>query len=245
MASDSDGDSPWTRPSTLLAIAFLVFAVVAGSIVLLRSRHTAPAAAAQPAISVSTAPPTSTQPRPGSPSATAPLPNQTVPDTAPQATWITVATLALPTSPTYGPKVNDGTVMAGYQHSPTGALFAVADNRVRFSLVPNWKAATLSAVADNPGRAAFIRNRTPYGVLAAPTPGTFTQIAGYNFVSYKSDQAVIQVLSQAVDGSYTTLVTTAVWKENDWKISLSPSGDNPPVATAPSASGYVAWKAGS
>jgi len=247
MASDEHGDNPWTRPSVFLSIAFLVLAIVAGSIALLRTHPGGAAAAAVPSASAAAITPTGVTPSPtpsttpAKPTATA-LPDQTVPVTAPPTTWITVETLSLPTSPLYGPKVNDGTVMAGYQHSPTGALFAAADNRARFSLVPNWKVATLSAVADTPGRAVFIRNRAPYGVIAAPAPGTFTQIAGFNFVSHTSDRVVIQILSLATDGSYTSDIDTVVWENGDWRLLLSDAGDTPPLTKAPSAAGYVPWK---
>ncbi len=189
MAADGEDSraNPWTRPSMFLAIAFLVFAVIGGALVLVKTRHSTGAAAAA-VVTSPAAVTTATGSTPPSPrasttasavaSSAAALPDQTIPVTGPPATWITVATLSLPTSPLYGPKVNDGTVMAGYQDSPTGALFAAADNRVRFSVVPNWRTATLSAVADTPGRAIFISKRAPYGVVSEPSPGTFTQLVG-------------------------------------------------------------------
>ncbi len=252
MAADGEDNrpNPWTRPSMFLAIAFLVFALVAGSIVLIKTRHspaatmvTSPATVATATPSTPPSPAVSTRQSPVASSPAAALPDQTIPVTAPPATWITVATLSLPTSPLYGPRVNDGTVMAGYQHSPTGALFAAADNRVRFSVVPNWRAATLSAVADTPGRAIFISKRAPYGVVGEPSPGTFTQLAGFNIVSYTPDRSTIQVLSEATDGSLTTNVDTVVWEHRDWRILLSPTGDTPPLASAPSAGGFVPWRA--
>ena len=249
MASDDHGDNPWTRPSVFLSIAFLVLALIAGTVALIRTHPGAAAAvpsASAPAVTptgVRPSPTSSTTPRSRSttPTVTA-LPDQTVPVTAPPATWITVETLSLPTSPLYGPKINDGTVMAGYQHSPTGALFATTDNRGRFALVRNWKTATLSAVADTPGRAVFLAQRQSLGTIT-PTPGEFTQLAGFNFVSYTPDRAVIQILSLATDGSYTSDVDTVIWENGDWRLLLSAAGDTPPLTSAPSAAGYVPWKA--
>lgn len=247
MASDDHGDNPWTRPSVFLSIAFLVLAIVAGSIVLIRTHPGGAAAAAVPSASAAAITPAGVTPSPA-PSTTptkstaTALPDQTVPVTAPPATWITVATLSLPTSPLYGPKVNDGTVMAGYQHSPTGALFATTDNRGRFALVRDWKTATLSAVADTPGRAVFLAQRQSLGTIT-PTPGEFTQLAGFNFVSYTPDRAVIQILSLATNGSYTSDVDTVIWENGDWRLLLSAAGDTPPLTSAPSAAGYVPWKA--
>ncbi len=245
--------NPWTRPSMFLAIAFLAFALIGGAVVLLKTRHstnaTAAAVVTSPAAVTtatgSTAPSSraSTAASPAASSPAAALPDQTIPVTGPPATWITVATLSLPTSPLYGPKVNDGTVMAGYQHSPTGALFADADNHGLFSISPNWLAVTRSAVADTPGRVAFIKLRAPYGVAPNPSPGQLTQLAGYNFVSYTPDRAIFQLLREGVDGSFTTSTDTMIWQNGDWKILLQSNGEGAPIASAPSADGYVPWKA--
>ncbi len=248
MASDDHGDNPWTRPSVFLSIAFLVLALIAGTVALIRTHPGAAAAvpsASAPAVTptgVRPSPTSSTTPRSRSttPTVTA-LPDQTVPVTAPPATWITVETLSLPTSPLYGPKINDGTVMAGYQHSPTGALFATTDNRGRFALVRNWKTATLSAVADTPGRAAFLVLRKADGVVV-PTPGEFTQLAGFTLLSYTPAEAVVQFLNMGSDGSLVVTVDTVVWQDNDWKVLLPPSGDPPPGTQAQSAAGFVPWK---
>lgn len=255
MASDGDGDSPWTRPGTFLAIAFLLVAVVGGGIALYRTHPDGTAAAAVPSVSAVLAVTAAASPSPAPSTTTAAtgavaspvasptaLPDQTVPVTAPPATWITVETLSLPTSPLYGPKIDDGTVMAGYQHSPTGALFADADNHGRFSITQNWQAATLSAVADTPGRAVFIAERKPYGIAAEPTPGELTQLVGFNFVSYTLDRATLQILREGSDGSLTTSTDTVIWQSNDWKILLNANGQDAPIASAPSSAGYVSWK---
>ncbi len=250
MASDDHGDNPWTRPSVFLSIAFLVLALVAGSIVLIRTHPGGAAAATVPSASAAVTPagvtpspaPSTTPTNPSTaPTATA-LPDQSVPVTAPPATWITVATLSLPTSPLYGPKVNtNGTVMTGYEHSPTGALFAAADNRARYAAVADWRAATLSAVADTPGRAAFLVLRKADGVVV-PTPGQFTQLAGFTFLSYTPAEAVMQFLNMGSDGSLVVTVNTVVWRDNDWKVLLPPSGDPPPGTQAQSAAGFIPWK---
>lgn len=255
MASDGDGgDSTWTRPGVFLSIAFLVFALIGGGFVLVRSHSSTPAVAAvasASAVGVSTGTPSptyssSTTPTPANTASTATasavaLPDQAIPVTAPPATWITVVTLSLPTSPRYGPKINDGTVMAGYEHSPTGALFADADNAARFAVVPDWRTATLSAVADTPGRAAFLAQRAAYGVIT-PTPGEFTQLAGFNYLSYTPDKAIVQVIRANGDGQFVVSVDTILWQGNDWKVSLPESGQLAAGTVAQSAAGFVPWK---
>lgn len=255
MASDGDGDSLWTRPGTVLAIAFLLVAVVGGAIALYRTHPagtaalaavpsvSAPAvtAAASPAPSTATAATGAPVSAAATPTASA-LPDQTVPVTAPPATWETVATLSLPTSPFYGPKVNvNGTVLTGYQHSPTGALFAAADNRARYAAVADWRTATLSAVANTPGRAAFLVIRQADGVVV-PTPGEFTQLAGFTFLSYTPAEAVMQFLNVGSDGTLVVTVNTVIWQDNDWKVLLPPSGDPAPGTQAQSTAGFIPWK---
>jgi len=156
-------------------------------------------------------------------------------------TWVQFETLALPVSAAAGPRVNTGTVMSGYQHTPAGALLAVADNDVRFSLADDWRTATLAAVADTPGRAAFIAQRAPYGQLVDPTPGQLTQIAGFNVVSYTPDRATIQIARVATDGGLTATTDTVRWEAGDWKVLLPDSGTTPPAAVLRSLAGYVPW----
>ena len=239
---DDRARSPWTRPGVLIAAAFLLAVIVLGAVVV--SRQGGGPAAADPSPSTSASTPTAPAGT-ATPSSSAPesVPaDQTVPRVGPPATWVTVKTLLLPVSATAGPRVNTANEMTGYERTPTGALLAVADNDVRFPLVDDWRAATLSAVADTPGRAAFIEQRAAYGRVD-PTPGQLTQIAGFNVVSYTPGRATIQLARVASDGGLTATTDTVVWERGDWKVLLPESGTTPPPAVLTSLQGYVPWSA--
>ncbi len=244
MADGTDTRNPWTRPGVLIAAAFLVVAVVLGVLVITRTGPSAPAAAPTSSATVPVNP-TGSDPAPASPTPTPATTrvadeDQQLPRTAPPVTWTTVKTLALPVSASAGPRTNTDTVMAGYAHSPVGALLAVADNGLRFAVVDDWRPATLSAVADTPGRAAFLQQRAAYGQIT-PTPGQLTQVAGFNIVSYTPDRAVVQLARAAGDGSLTVTTDTVVWRDDDWKILLPASGTTPPAADLQSLQGFIPW----
>jgi len=250
MADGTDTRNPWTRPSVLIAAAFLVVAVVLGIVVLTRTGPTTPAAT--PTVATTTAAttaaaevPTPTVPATASTASTASSPvagggDQELPRTAPPVSWVTVKTLALPISATAGPQVDTDTVMSGYAHTPIGALIATADTSARYSIVDNWRQATLASVADTPGRAAFLQQRAAYGQVT-PTPGQLTQIAGFNIVSYTPVRAVVQLARAAGDGSLTVTTDTVVWRDDDWKLLLPDSGTTPPAADLPSLQGFIPW----
>lgn len=247
MADGTDPRNPWTRPGVLIAAAFLVVAVVLGIVVVTRTGPATPASA--PTVATTTTPAEAATPTvsaiPGPAVGTATSPgagggDQQLPRTAPPVSWVTVKTLALPVSATAGPRVNTDTVMSGYAHTPIGALIAVADNGLRFAVVDNWREATLSAVADTPGRAAFLQQRAAYGRVT-PTPGQLTQIAGFNIVSYTPDRAVVQLARAAGDGSLTVTTDTVVWRDGDWELLLPDSGTTPPAADLQSLQGFIPW----
>jgi hypothetical protein len=250
MADGTDTRNPWTRPGVLIAAAFLVVAVVLGIVVLTRTGPATPAAT--PTVATTTAAttaaaevPTPTVPATASTASTASSPvagggDQELPRTAPPVSWVTVKTLALPVSATAGPRVDTDTVMSGYAHTPIGALIATADTSARYSIVDNWRQATLASVADTPGRAAFLQQRAAYGQVT-PTPGQLTQIAGFNIVSYTPGRAVVQLARAAGDGSLTVTTDTVVWRDRDWKLLLPDSGTTPPAADLPSLQGFIPW----
>lgn len=248
MADGTDTRNPWTRPGVLIAAAFFVVAVVLGTLVITRTKPATPAATPTLAVTTATAEvrtPTVTAPSSHSATSTSTSPvvggaDQQLPRTAPPVSWVTVKTLALPVSATAGPQVDTDTVMSGYAHTPIGALIATADTSSRYSIVDNWRQATLASVADTPGRAAFLQQRAAYGQVT-PTPGQLTQIAGFNVVSYTPGRAVIQLARAAGDGSLTVTADTVVWVDGDWKLLLPDSGTTPPAADLPSLQGFIPW----
>jgi hypothetical protein len=179
-----------------------------------------------------------------SPSATLPAADQTVPTSAPKdVSWQLFHTLAVPTSPTAGPTRVQGQVASGFAHTPTGALIAAAQaqGRKAAALDPGWRDVVTRMIAPGPGRDAWIKNREKITVSAEPAPGSFAQIAGFQFVSYTPSDAVIQMVGDSA-GLLNVVNLHVTWLEGDWKLVLAPDGG---VASSKqqvtSLAGFVAW----
>lgn len=174
--------------------------------------------------------------------------DQAVPDVPPKGvTWQILDTVAVPSSPTAGPRsVTDG-VPSGFAHTPTGALVAMVQISYRLIVEPNWMAVFMADVVPGPGRnedLARIRAvDAAYGNNPPPAPaGTFLQLAGFAFVSYTPATAVIQLLSARHDGSYQISTETVSWDGSDWQIVLGPTGNfTPTIQIVPTTVGFVLW----
>jgi hypothetical protein len=196
----------------------------------------------------STTPPTTTVPT------TVPLPAaasaSAVENQAPtDVKWQLYQGVALPFSATNGPSVVNGDVATGYAHNPEGALLAATQIGVRYLLGPDWQAVTATSVAPGPGRdayAALRQSQAPTGEAAmsatAPTPGTYLQLAGYQFVTYTPQTAVVQLISQAPSGTNQVVTNTVTWSGGDWKLVLQANGSSSPTAqTVSSLAGFIVW----
>jgi hypothetical protein len=182
-----------------------------------------------------------------SPSATASPSSldQSVPDSPPPGvTWQITDTVALPFSAGAGPaSVADG-IPSGFAHTPTGALVAMVQIDFRHLIEPNFVAVTQADVANTPGRAKFFNLVDTNGLTnpANPEPGTYLQLAGFQFVSYTTSTAVIQLLTARPDGSYQVSTLSVVWDGNDWQLVLQADGtDSPNQQIVSSPVGFVLW----
>lgn len=187
-------------------------------------------------------PPTVLLPAPkGSPTA----PEESVPDAPPNGiTWQIVDTVALPFSDSAGPsQVTDG-IPSGFAHTPTGALVALVQIDFRHLIEPNFVAVTAADVANTAGRAEFFR-LVKAGRLtnpAHPAPGTYLQLAGFEVVSYTSSNAVIQLLTARLDGTYQVSTLSVAWDGTDWQLVLQANGtDSPNQQIVASPVGFVLW----
>ena len=182
-----------------------------------------------------------------SPSATASPSSldQSVPDSPPPGvTWQIIDTVALPFSAGAGPaSVADG-IPSGFAHTPTGALVAMVQIDFRHLIEPNFVAVTQADVANTPGRAQFFDLVEADGLTnpANPEPGTYLQLAGFQFVSYTTSTAVIQLLTARPDGSYQVSTLSVAWDGNDWQLVLQADGtDSPNQQIVSSPVGFVLW----
>ena len=235
--------SSWTRPGALLAMGVVALAVALGFAVVLSTRGSGgrsadqpgsagPAAVAVPSVG-STSPPVT-------PSGTA----QAVPSVAPAGVrWQLYSTVALPYSAAEGPVQVDGDVATGYAHDPVGALIASRQLSARKLLATDWRAVVRASIAPGPGRDAWVALRARYGELAPPQPGQLGQTAGFRFVDYRPDRAVIQTVSRfPTTGTLQVTTYTLAWSGRDWQLVLQPDGsDSPTGQVVASLAGFVAW----
>lgn len=172
-------------------------------------------------------------------------PSQSIPDSTPDGvTWQIVDTVALPFSDSAGPTRVTGGIPSGFAHTPTGALLAMVQIDFRHLIEPNFVAVTAADVADTPGRAEFFHLVQAGGLTnpANPEPGTYLQLAGFEFVSYTSSTAVIQLLTARLDGSYQISTLCVAWDGTDWQLVLQADGtDSPNQQIVASPVGFVLW----
>jgi hypothetical protein len=159
-------------------------------------------------------------------------------------TWQIVDTVALPFSESAGPlRVTNG-IPSGFAHTPTGALLALIQIDFRHLIEPNFEAVTAADVANTAGRAEFFQ-LVKAGHLANPVdpaPGTYLQLAGFEFVSYTGSNAVIQLLTARSDGTYQVSTLSVAWDGSDWQLVLQANGtDSPNQQIVSSPVGFVLW----
>jgi hypothetical protein len=171
--------------------------------------------------------------------------DQTVPTTPPQGIgWFDYEGVLLPYSKTAGPVVVDGPVARGYAHTPLGALLAAEQIDVRNVVSPDgsWRQVADTQLTPGPGQEQWIALRNT--VDDAPPAGGYGQPAGFRFVTYDPDQAVLQLVARFSTGALQVTTVSVRWSDEDWKLQLQPDGSDSPTAQAvPSLDGFVAWGA--
>lgn len=154
--------------------------------------------------------------------------------------WRLVDGVALPFSAGDGPGSVAGGVASGFSHSPAGALLACVQTALRIGAVnPAAQAGEVAAMVIGAGRAALVASRP------AAAPAVKPQMAGFRYVSYTPDQAVIGLAWRVTDVASGTAKLAAIgefemtWSGGDWR--LVDDGSQAPLATAldPGLTGYV------
>lgn len=247
-STDPDSSTPSSserkrkgRTRTIIAALVVGLIVLAAVVVILATRGGGDSASlttpTPQTSSSSTAPSTAT-------TSTLPSSDQTVPDKPPaDVTWTLFQGVALPTSRAAGPVRIIGPVYAGYAHTPTGALLAANQIGIRYVLTPGdgWRQVVQQQVLPGAGRDAFSKNRAKV-TTTGMTPGAYGQLAGFRFVTYSSDVAVIQLVSRFSTGTLQLTTSTVRWTNGDWRLQLQPDGGTSPTAQRiDSLSGFVPW----
>jgi hypothetical protein len=171
--------------------------------------------------------------------------DQMVPTTAPDdVTWQVWHAIALPYSASAGPARVNGQAASGFAHTPRGALMAMvqAASRTTAATDPGWRDVIMTMDAPGPGRDARIAFRSKITFTAEPAPGSFTQIAGFQFISYTSTDAVIQLVAKNPDGTLGLVTERVTWRDADWKLVLAPDGSGATnKQTVNSLEGFIPW----
>jgi len=173
-----------------------------------------------------------------------------IPTAAPAGvTWKLVGQLAVPFSSTDGPAKASATGAAGFAHTPVGALIAAAQisTRAGYSAGRDSWEPTLQnqfvASADRDGLLKVLRDAAAAGEHPAG-PGELSQIAGFRYLSYSSDAAVIGLVRRTPQGTYAMTTLSVQWQDGDWKLLAPASGQWPSATSALSSmAGVIAWGA--
>ncbi|GMA33656.1 hypothetical protein [Litorihabitans aurantiacus] len=246
--AENDQQSPWTRPgwiiSAVICGVLLVMGIVLTVTFLTRDDDT-PAPTGQPGT-----------PTPGVPAPPADPDAESIcglsgveldgdlPD-APDAEWAYVGTAAYPTSAEYGPGLNEGEMRTCYQHTPTGALFMVANLAVGPS---DLNAATEwfdYAVSPGPFKDDLLAANEQAAPETPDPSGTRFAIRGFRLLDYSGQTARVDLgVAYTVSGqeTYMSMVYELVWHEGDWRLS-GETATAFDAAQIPNLNGYTPWGA--
>lgn len=156
--------------------------------------------------------------------------------------WELFEGVALPISRTDGPTRIAGAVHAGFSRSPTGALLADAQIAGRSIIEPSltglWQIGQ-QQLADGPGKTAYLALVASF-TDNNPPPAGYAQYAGFRYIAYSPDLAVISLATRSSSGAFQAGTDTMRWVAGDWQLELPASGlQQPQVVT--DLTGYVPW----
>ncbi|NUP30419.1 MAG: hypothetical protein HOV66_29440 [Streptomycetaceae bacterium] len=166
--------------------------------------------------------------------------------TPPQITWTVFRTVLLPSSESLGPKVEHGGVARCFAHSATGALLAASQITTRYFLSSDWRSVVDLQVLPGQGRDTFRQRQadieSQFGMPDDPDPGQINQFAGYRFVTYTAETAVVQIARRSPQGKLMSAIHTLVWQNGDWRLQMQSDGSDASVRQEiGSLDGYQKW----
>jgi hypothetical protein len=226
----------------LAAVAVIVAALVV--VITATGHHRRTPAAHAPAGTAAGAPSTPAASTPAAAAAvtSTPAPLVTaIPTTPPTGvTWQLFQGVALPFSATDGPSRISGTVYAGYSHTPYGALIAEMQISARYLITPHggWRPVVEQQVMPGTQRDAYATARATSG--DDPPAGGLAQFAGFRFVTYTPNIAVISIADRSPEGGLSSLDATMHWVDGDWKYELPPIGTQ--LQPLSNLTNYIPWQ---
>ncbi|MGV9383542.1 hypothetical protein ACWDRB_47550 [Nonomuraea sp. NPDC003707] len=159
----------------------------------------------------------------------------------PQVRWDVFKSVAVPLSQQAGPAIMDGQIARCYAHNPHGALIAAWQISVRFLLADSWRQVTRLQVVPGTGRDAYIKSRAAI-TQDLDQSGVFAQLAGYRFVHYAPEVAVIQMVTRTPSSVLKVNTLTVRWVNGDWRLVLHTDGGlSPTVQQVASLTSFIVW----
>ena len=150
--------------------------------------------------------------------------------------WVQLEFGAVPTSDTYGPHVQEGELWSCYEHSPTGALLAANYVWAAMGNVPGFAETWIE-----PGEFQDAVIEQEQSTESPQVSGVMT-LAGYRYVSYTPDAAVVDVAveyANAEGTAYLAMRLALKWQDDRWMVDPASLGtDYTPLE---SLDGYVRW----
>lgn len=226
-------------PAAWVSAAFLLTVLVLGTVMFVTNKD-------------SDSPAASTNESSNTPSVATPAKGQPVSDaiplTAPKVQWENFNTVWLPSSEEYGPWNRNPPIISGYSHTPTGALIAMAQIGYRYGVTgEGWQEVVNQQILPGKGRDVVLQYRTDFEKRHRDNPVNIwrPQLAGYRFVTYSPEVAVIQTVNTTKEsGTWTVITSTVKWVNNDWRLELQEDGGMSPTANLISnLDGYIPWGA--
>jgi hypothetical protein len=165
-----------------------------------------------------------------------------IPVAGPPVTWEVFNGAVLPASQEHGPAGVDGAIARCYSRTPTGALIAAAQIGFRILVDPDGGVAIArEQTVAGEGQDALVAALRKRGRPTPPQPGELCQIAGYRFVAFSPQEAVIALASDCGD-KFQLTESRVQWSDGDWRRVLEPDGSTSPTASVlPDLEGMTLW----
>ncbi|MDO4258270.1 MAG: hypothetical protein Q4C87_01975 [Actinomycetaceae bacterium] len=170
------------------------------------------------------------------------LERATLTEAPPVDEWRYQDAIAYPYSPEFGPAAENGPVRYCFQHSPEGALYAVANGFVQGNDQSSAGKWIRYAFAEGPVKDEIVSNDHPDE--GRDVDVFRIEIQGFRMLSYAGDKASVDLaLSLEKDGktAYLSIIYNVVWEGNDWKVHITDINKMFDVSYVSHLDGYILW----
>lgn len=150
----------------------------------------------------------------------------------PDATWKLVGVVAAPSSPVFGPAVQDGARRVCFAHSPTGALFAAANHVATIAAHGSDVPLMRDILAETHARNVLMRQNSE-----PDNPSDRAQIAGFHVTEVNRNFVIVDLAVRTnVSSTLAAISVPMRWEQRpgeggDWRLMIT-NVDQPYSVTA-------------